>query len=41
MDLLELQALMGHASFEMTKHYIQMLDEDLINAHREHGPIDK
>jgi integrase len=24
MDLLELQALMGHASLDMTKHYIEM-----------------
>jgi len=41
MDLLELQALMGHASLDMTKHYIQMLDEDLLEAHRNHGPIDR
>lgn len=40
MDLLELQALMGHASLDMTKRYIQMLDDDLIEAHRKHGPID-
>jgi hypothetical protein len=32
---------MGHASLEMTKRYIEMLDDDLIDAHREHGPIDK
>lgn len=41
MDLLELQALMGHSSLDMTKRYIEMLEDDLINAHREHGPIDK
>jgi integrase/recombinase XerD len=41
MDLLELQALMGHASLEMTKHYIHMLDDDLLEAHKEHGPVDK
>ena len=40
MNLMDLQALMGHASLDMTRHYIQMEDEDLINAHREHGPID-
>lgn len=41
MDLFELQDLMGHASLDMTKHYIQMLDEDLLEAHRNHGPIDR
>ncbi len=41
MDLLELQALMGHASLEMTKRYIEMLEDDLIEAHRKHGPIDR
>ena len=41
MDLLELQALMGHASLDMTKRYIEMLEDDLLEAHREHGPIDK
>lgn len=41
MDLLELQALMGHASLDMTKRYIEMIEDDLIAAHREHGPIDK
>jgi len=40
MDLVELQALMGHSSLEMTKKYIQMLDEDLLHAHQQHGPID-
>ena len=40
MDVLEPQALMEHALLEMTRHYIQMQDEDLINAHREHGPVD-
>ena len=33
--------LLGHSSIEMTRHYIQMLDEDLIEAHKEFGPIDK
>ena len=41
MDLMELQALMGHASLDMTRRYIEMLDEDLLDAHRQHGPIDR
>jgi len=41
MDLIELQALMGHASLDMTKRYIEMLEDDLLEAHREHGPIDR
>jgi len=41
MDLLELQALMGHASLDMTKRYIEILEDDLIKAHREYGPIDR
>lgn len=40
MDVLHLQALMGHASLEMTQHYAQMLDEDLILEHRAHSPVD-
>jgi site-specific recombinase XerD len=40
MNLLHLQGLLGHASLEMTRHYVQMLDEDLVEAHRLHGPID-
>lgn len=38
---IHLQALMGHSSLEMTRQYIQMLDDDLIEAHREYGPVDK
>jgi integrase len=40
MNLIYLQSLMGHSSLEMTKHYIQLLDEDLLIAHQQHGPID-
>jgi site-specific recombinase XerD len=40
MNPLHLQGLLGHATMEMTKHYIQMVDDDLVTAHREHGPID-
>ncbi|HUI89158.1 MAG TPA: tyrosine-type recombinase/integrase [Anaerolineales bacterium] len=40
MNLIHLQGLMGHSTIEMTKHYVQLLDEDLVQAHRAHGPID-
>jgi len=40
MNLIQLQAMLGHSSLEMTRKYIQMIDEDLIEAHKAHGPID-
>jgi integrase/recombinase XerD len=40
MDVLHLQGLMGHSTLEMTRHYIDLLEEDLAKAHREYGPID-
>lgn len=40
MDVLHLQALMGHASLAMTQHYAQLLDEDILNEHKAHSPID-
>jgi site-specific recombinase XerD len=40
MNLIQLQAMMGHSSLDMTRAYIQMLDEDLIEAHKAYGPID-
>lgn len=40
MDVLHLQAMLGHASLTMTMHYAQMVDEDLLQAHKAHSPID-
>lgn len=40
MNLLHLQGLLGHSSLEMTRRYVQMLDDDLVEAHKAHGPID-
>lgn len=40
MNLKKLQALMGRSSLEMTRNYIPTMDEDLIQAHEAHGPID-
>ena len=33
MDLIEIQALLGHASLDMTLRYIEMFEDDFINAH--------
>jgi site-specific recombinase XerD len=40
MDVLHLQALGGWSSLAMVQHYAQMVDEDLLQAHSLHGPID-
>jgi site-specific recombinase XerD len=40
MDVLHLQALLGHASLDMVQHYAQMVDDDLLQAHAAHSPID-
>jgi len=40
MNVIQFQGLLGHSSLEMNRHYIEMLDEDLVKAHREYGPID-
>ncbi len=40
MDSLHLQALGGWADMTMVSHYAQMVDEDLLEAHRAHSPID-
>jgi integrase len=39
MDVLHLQALLGHASLDMVQHYAQMVDEDLIQAHQVYSPV--
>jgi integrase/recombinase XerD len=36
MDILSLQHLMGHTDLSITSDYVQMLDADLIAAHKEH-----
>ena len=41
MNPLHLQGLLGHSSLEMTRRYCQMVDEDLLEAHKEYGPIDR
>ena len=41
MNVLHLQSLLGHYSLEMTRRYVQMAKDDLSEAHKEHGPIDR
>lgn len=40
MDVFQLQILLGHSSLEMTRHYVRLVDEDLIRTHKAHGPVD-
>ncbi len=40
MDILHLQAMLGHASLDMVQHYAQMVDDDLLQAHQAHSPVD-
>jgi len=40
MDVFQLQALLGHSTLEMTRHYVRLIDEDLIKAYEAHGPVD-
>lgn len=40
MDVPHLQAVLGHASRDMVQHCARMVDEDLLQAHKAHSPID-
>lgn len=40
MNVLHLQAMLGHASLDMVQHYAQMVDDDLLREHKAHSPID-
>ena len=41
MNVFHLQGLLGHSTLEMVRRYAQIIEEDLIEAHREFGPVDK
>lgn len=41
MSPLHLQALLGHTTLEMVRRYVQMVDQDLLQAHRDYGPVDR
>lgn len=38
-NLFQLQALLGHSTLDMTRQYVTLLDEDLIEAHENHNPV--
>jgi integrase/recombinase XerD len=40
MDVLHLQALGGWSALNMVAHYAQMVDEDLLQAHSQHSPVE-
>lgn len=40
MDAIHLQMLGGWAGLEMVAHYASLEDDDLLQAHRDHSPID-
>ncbi|WP_322506577.1 tyrosine-type recombinase/integrase [Anaerolinea sp.] len=41
MDMVSLQMLMGHASIETARRYIQLLSDDLQDAHKKASPVDR
>jgi len=41
MDVITLQALMGHNHLSTTERYVRLVDADLVNAHRAVGILDK
>ena len=40
MSLAHVQALMGHKTPTMTLEYAKLVDDDLLIAHKKHGPVD-
>ena len=40
MSLAHIQALMGHKTPTMTLEYAKLVDDDLLTAHKVHGPVD-
>lgn len=41
MQAFHLQALLGHASLEMVRRYVQLVDDDLKTAHEAHSPVER
>ena len=35
------KAFIGHSSPKMTMHYAKLVDDYLLTAHQEQGPVDK
>ena len=41
MSLAHVQGLLGHTSLTMTLKYLRLVEDNLIQAHRQHGPVDQ
>jgi len=40
MDVARLAALLGHGDLDTVRRYLALVDDDLRDAHKEHGPVD-
>lgn len=40
-DVFSVQALAGHADLATTRRYLKLAQDDLAEAHRKHGPVDR
>jgi len=40
MDVARVAALLGHSDLSAVQGYLALVDDDLADAHREHGPVD-
>jgi site-specific recombinase XerD len=41
MDVYTLQELMGHADLQALRRYLKQTNQDIREAHRRAGPVDK
>jgi len=40
MNIYALQRIMGHSDLQVLKRYLALVDDDLMQAHRQHGSVD-
>jgi len=41
MDIIRLARLLGHSDLQTVRQYLALVESDLEQAHREHGPVDR